>query len=74
MISCVPQSLRATGRGSTIVNSIVATARQCNLDKDVVLPGEADDSADMTLDQRDSVVGKVYSKIMEIERYTFGCI
>ena len=32
-------SLRESGaRGSTIVNSIVATARQCNLDKDVELP------------------------------------
>jgi len=40
------QGLRESGRGSTIVNSIVATARQCNLDKDITdLPSEEDDSA-----------------------------
>merc|ERR1719379_2913747 len=57
--------LREGGRGATIVNSIVATARQCNLDKDVELPGEEDDTAALSLDERDAVVGRVYSKLME---------
>jgi len=68
------QTLRESGsRGSSIVNSIVATARQCNLDKDVELPAEDDDSAELTLEQRDAVVGKVYSKIMEIESRLLPC-
>jgi len=68
------QTLRESGRGSSIVNSIVATARQCNLDKDIDdLPTEEDDSATMTLDERDGVVGKVYAKIMEIESRLLPC-
>lgn len=55
-------------RSASIVNSIVATARQCNLDKDVDdLPTEEDDQKDATPEERDSVVGKVYRRIMEIE-------
>merc|ERR1719409_495967 len=54
------QGLRESGRGANIVNSIVASARVCNLDKDVELPAEEDDTADLTLDERDSIVGKVY--------------
>merc|ERR1711998_686010 len=46
------QGLRESGRGSTIVNSIVASARVCNLDKDVDLPGEEDDSADLSIEER----------------------
>jgi len=67
------QGLREGGRGATIVNSIVATARQCNLDKDVDLPGEEDDSGALTLEERDAIVGKVYSKIMEIESRLLPC-
>merc|ERR1719502_1793792 len=67
------QGLRESGRGSTIVNSIVAQARQCNLDKDVDLPGEEDDTASLTIEERDAVVGKVYSKIMEIESRLLPC-
>merc|ERR1712113_943181 len=51
------KSLKESGRGATIVNSIVATARQCNLDKDVDLPGEEDDSVELSLEERDSIVG-----------------
>merc|ERR1719379_3313082 len=43
------QTLRESGRGSSIVNSIVALARQCNLDKDVELPSEEADSAEEAL-------------------------
>jgi len=55
-------------RGSAIVGSIVATARQCNLDKDIEdLPGEEDDMKLLSTDERDGVVGKIYRRLMEIE-------
>jgi len=68
------QGLRESGRGSTIVNSIVATARQCNLDKDITdLPSEEDDSASLSLEERDKIVGLCYTKLMEIESRTLPC-
>ena len=67
------QSSRESGKGATIVNSIVATAYQCNIDKDVDLPAEDFDSSTMTLEERDTVVGKVYAKIMEIESRLLPC-
>merc|ERR1719230_359479 len=68
------QGLRENNvRGPSIVNSIVATARQCNLDKDVQLPAEDDNTAELSLEERDAVVGKVYSKIMEIESRLLPC-
>merc|ERR1719310_1327597 len=55
-------------RGASIVNSIVATARQCNLDKDIEdLPSEETDTKGFTIEERDDVVGKVYRRLMEIE-------
>eukprot|EP00931_Biecheleriopsis_adriatica_P051723 TRINITY_DN3002_c0_g1_i3.p1 TRINITY_DN3002_c0_g1~~TRINITY_DN3002_c0_g1_i3.p1 ORF type:complete len:1457 (+),score=397.90 TRINITY_DN3002_c0_g1_i3:86-4456(+) len=55
-------------RGASICNTIVATARQCNLDKDIEdLPTEEDDQKDATMEQRDAVVGKIYRRLMEIE-------
>merc|ERR1712054_690814 len=65
--------LRESGRGATIVNSIVATARQCNLDKDVELPTEDEDTSELSLDERDGIVGRVYSKLMEIESRLLPC-
>ena len=67
------QSLKDTGRGASITNSIVATARQCNLDKDVALPGEDVDTAELPSEERDLVVGKVYGKLMEIESRLLPC-
>ncbi|XP_031127328.1 magnesium-chelatase subunit ChlH, chloroplastic [Ipomoea triloba] len=64
------QSLKDTGRGPQIVNSIISTARQCNLDKDVDLPEEGQE---ISPKERDLVVGKVYSKIMEIESRLLPC-
>merc|ERR1719221_1625617 len=63
------QSLRENEqRGATVVASIVATARQCNLDKDIEdLPSEEDDMKAVPLETRDLVVGKVYRRLMEIE-------
>ena len=67
------QGLRESGRGATIVNSIVATAYTCNLDKDVELPAPEDDAANLTLEERDAIIGKVYQKIMEIESRLLPC-
>ncbi len=65
------QQLREGGRGVQIVNAIVETARQCNLDKDVQLPGE--DAAGLDLEARDAVVGAVYRQLMEIESRLLPC-
>ncbi|EIE24949.1 magnesium chelatase subunit H [Coccomyxa subellipsoidea C-169] len=67
------QTLREGGRGPAICATIVQTARQCNLDKDVQLPGEEDDTKGLSMDERDSIVGKVYSKLMEIESRLLPC-
>uniref|UniRef100_A0A804RJW7 magnesium chelatase n=1 Tax=Zea mays TaxID=4577 RepID=A0A804RJW7_MAIZE len=64
------QSLKDTGRGPQIVSSIVSTAKQCNLDKDVPLPEEGEE---LPPKERDLVVGKVYAKIMEIESRLLPC-
>lgn len=56
------QTLREGGRGPAICSTIIETARQCNLDKDVSLPGEGEDTKGFELEERDSIVGKVYSK------------
>lgn len=65
------QQLRESSRGVQIVNAIVETARQCNLDKDVTLP-EGEASA-LDLDGRDAVVGAVYRQLMEIESRLLPC-
>lgn len=68
------QTLRDTGRGSSIVGSIVAAARTCNLDKDIKdLPSEEADFTAFSLDDRDTVVGKVYARLMEIESRLLPC-
>ncbi|KAJ1452656.1 CobN/Magnesium chelatase-domain-containing protein [Pelagophyceae sp. CCMP2097] len=57
------------GRGPSIVNSIIAAAHSCNLDKDLsqLPPLEGWDAKASTLEFRDNVVGSVYRKLMEIE-------
>ena len=65
------QQLREGGRGVQIVNTIVETARQCNLDKDVELPN--DDSSSLDLEGRDALVGAVYRQLMEIESRLLPC-
>ena len=65
------QQLRESGRGIQIVNAIIETAKKCNLDQDVKLPGE--EAASLDLEQRDSVVGAVYSQLMEIESRLLPC-
>ena len=69
------QGLRENeSRGGAIVNSIVAAARSCNLDRDVPdLPTEEEDAAALSVDQRDEIVGKVYRTLMEIESRLLPC-
>ncbi|WP_320674572.1 magnesium chelatase subunit H [Prochlorococcus sp. MIT 1341] len=65
------QQLRESSRGIQIVNAIVETARKCNLENDVNLPDE--DASSLNQDQRDGVVGAVYSQLMEIESRLLPC-
>jgi len=61
-------------RGPSIVNSIIASARTCNLDKDITdLPTEEEDAKTFSLERRDEVVGQVYRTIMEIESRLLPC-
>ena len=54
------QTLRESGRGPAICNTIIETSRQCNLDRDVQLP--EGDAKDLDLIARDKLVGTVYAK------------
>jgi magnesium chelatase subunit H len=65
------QSMRESGRANAVCSTIVETARQCNMDKDVALP--EGDVKDLTLEERDNVVGGVYRKLMEIESRLLPC-
>ena len=65
------QTLKEGGRGLPIVNAIIEKARQVNLDKDIELPGE--DASELSKEDRDTLVGKVYIKLMEIESRLLPC-
>jgi magnesium chelatase subunit H len=65
------QTLKDTGRGVAIVNTIMNKSRMVNLDKDITLPEK--DAKDMNADERDNVVGMVYRKLMEIESRLLPC-
>jgi magnesium chelatase subunit H len=65
------QTLKDTGRGVSIVDTILDKARLCNLDKDIALPET--NAQDMTAEERDNVVGLVYRKLMEIESRLLPC-
>ncbi|MBD2337796.1 magnesium chelatase subunit H [Calothrix sp. FACHB-156] len=65
------QTLKDTGRGIPIVNSIMDKCRMVNLDKDINLPET--DAKDMSEDERDNIVGSVYRKLMEIESRLLPC-
>jgi len=70
------QGLRENGaRGPAILNSIVSTAWTCNLDKDIkdLPPVETFDGKAISFEERDSIVGKVYQRIMEIESRLLPC-
>ncbi|MEL6456128.1 MAG: magnesium chelatase subunit H, partial [Cyanobacteria bacterium J06623_5] len=65
------QTLKEGGRGLPIVNAIIEKARQVNLDKDIDLPAE--DASGLSKEERDTLVGKVYIKLMEIESRLLPC-
>ncbi|MBE9052129.1 magnesium chelatase subunit H [Nostocales cyanobacterium LEGE 11386] len=65
------QTLKDSGRGIPIVNTIMDKCRIVNLDKDINLPET--DAKDMTADERDRIVGNVYRKLMEIESRLLPC-
>jgi magnesium chelatase subunit H len=65
------QQLRENSRGIQIVNAIVETSKQCNLDKDVELPTK--NVEELSLDERDLFVGNIYKQLMEIESRLLPC-
>ena len=65
------QQLRENSRGIQIVNAIVETSKQCNLDKDVELPSK--DAEGLSIDERDLFVGNIYKQLMEIESRLLPC-
>ena len=65
------QQLRENSRGIQIVNSIIETSKQCNLDKDIDLPNC--DATEIDLEARDLLVGNVYKQLMEIESRLLPC-
>jgi magnesium chelatase subunit H len=70
------QGLRENeARGPAIVNSIIGVAFTCNLDKDIpdLPPLESYDASKDSFENRDSIVGKVYSQIMQIESRLLPC-
>jgi magnesium chelatase subunit H len=64
------QTLKDTGRGAQIVDSIMDKARICNLDRDIEFP---DTAKELDAEARDTIVGKVYIKLMEIESRLLPC-
>ncbi len=64
------QTLKDSGRGVQIVDTIMDKARICNLDKDIAFP---ENSSGLTPEERDTIVGKVYIKLMEIESRLLPC-
>lgn len=65
------QTLKDSGRGVSIVNSIMDKCRIVNLDKDINLPET--DAREMSAEERDNIVGNVYRKLMEIESRLLPC-
>jgi hypothetical protein len=51
--------MRESGRAEQITATIIETARQCNLDKDVALP-PAEEASSLSMEERDNVIGNVY--------------
>ncbi|MGF1535758.1 MAG: magnesium chelatase subunit H, partial [Elainellaceae cyanobacterium] len=64
------QTLKDTGRGEAIAAAIVEKCRLVNLDKDIALP---EDVKALPAADRDTLVGKVYIKLMEIESRLLPC-
>lgn len=54
-----------------IVNTIVDKCRLVNLDQDVTLPEQ--DASELSSEERDTIVGQVYRRLMEIESRLLPC-
>ncbi|NET55551.1 MAG: magnesium chelatase subunit H [Symploca sp. SIO2E6] len=65
------QTLKDTGRGVPIVNTIMDKCRLVNLEQDIALPDK--DAKEMTGEERDNIVGQVYRRLMEIESRLLPC-
>jgi magnesium chelatase subunit H len=65
------QTLKDSGRGAAIVNSIMDKCRIVNLDKDIALPDQ--DAQTLSSGERDTLVGLVYKKLLEIESRLLPC-
>ncbi|MDT9192693.1 MAG: magnesium chelatase subunit H [Limnospira sp. PMC 1286.21] len=65
------QTLKDSGRGVQIVSTIIEKSRMVNLDQDIALPEQ--DPAELSQEERDHVVGRVYQKLMEIESRLLPC-
>lgn len=65
------QGQKESGRAGSIVNSIIALAKQCNFGKDVKIPDT--DAKEMTMQVRDRLVGLIYKKLIEIESRLLPC-
>ncbi len=65
------QTLKDTGRGVPIVNTIMDKCRLVNLEQDITLPEK--DAKEMTGEERDTIVGQVYRRLMEIESRLLPC-
>jgi magnesium chelatase subunit H len=65
------QTLKDGGRGVAIANSVMDQCRIVNLDKDIALPEV--DARELTQEERDTLIGKVYIKLMEIESRLLPC-
>lgn len=65
------KELRQGNRGVSIVNTIMDKVRLVNLDQDVELGSL--DAKDMSLEERDNIVGQVYNKLMEVESRVLPC-
>ena len=66
------QGLKEGGRAVSIVNAIIEKARQVNLERDVTLP-DVEDASEISKEERDTLVGKIYIKLMEIESRLLPC-
>jgi magnesium chelatase subunit H len=65
------QTLKDTGRAVPILNAIIDKSRMVNLDKDIALPER--DAVELSPAARDTLVGQVYIKLMEIESRLLPC-
>ena len=65
------QSLKDSGRGIQIVDTVMDQARIVNLDKDIDFPEKS--AKELTQEERDTIIGLVYKQLMEIESRLLPC-